>query len=318
MATLSWVLLACDGGDPPVKREAEATEARGSDDPETAIDGHDAAAEVAGPEAPVEPAPPREGELRALTYNVQGLPEAVTNKDPALQMAGIAPLLGAFQLVGLQEHFMEAPHEALIAAIPHALQAWFSDLVGDDRIFGSGLAVLADREALDVDAVHYDECNGRFDQANDCLASKGFQRVRLRLSAAVGATVDVYNTHLDAGGSVGDQAARAAQVAQLVESLTTWSAGRAAVLLGDLNLRANDPADVPALAALLDGGGLVDACEAVGCPEPNHIDRVLVRGGGAIRLEPLAWRREEQFVDDHGEPLSDHPAISATLRWSLE
>ncbi|MGM0578046.1 MAG: endonuclease/exonuclease/phosphatase family protein [Myxococcota bacterium] len=317
-AVMAWMMLipaGCDDGGAEGAAETET--------PDVTTDaGH--GGDVRAPDVVEDTAPdpgptgPTDGELAALTYNVHGLPEAISKVDPVAQMTDIAPLLGAFDLVGLQEDFMAEAHEVILEASPHLFRVWFSDLVEDRRVFGSGLTILAEHEPADVDAVHYETCHGRFEHASDCLASKGFQRVRLRLSDHEGATLDVYNTHLDAGGSEGDEAARATQVAQIIDSLSTWSAGRAVVLLGDLNLHADEPPDLETLTALMNGGDLTDSCAAVACPEPNHIDRVLVRDGDDLALEVLDWRNEDAFFDEDGAPLSDHPAISARIGWSVK
>ena len=56
----------------------------------------------------VEPLP-REGAFSVVTYNVQGLPDALTDSPRPTQdrMQDIAPLLDAYDVVGLQEDFMD-------------------------------------------------------------------------------------------------------------------------------------------------------------------------------------------------------------------
>ena len=53
-------------------------------------------------------------------------------------------------------------------------------------------------------------CHGWLRYANDCLASKGVLRVRVRLPD--GGEIDLYDTHLDAGTDEEDRAARWAQL----------------------------------------------------------------------------------------------------------
>ena len=141
-----------------------------------------------------------------------------------------------------------------------------------------------------------------------------FQLLRLRL--AEGVELDLYNSHLEAGGGEADQEARAVHVEQLVESMTTESEGRAVLFLADTNLHRSDPTDLPLLERLEEEAGLSDACEEVGCSEPDHIDRLMFREAAGLSLEPLEWTNELDFFDSDGVPLSDHPALSAVFAWS--
>jgi endonuclease/exonuclease/phosphatase family metal-dependent hydrolase len=147
------------------------------------------------------------------------------------------------------------------------------------------------------------------------LASKGFQAVRLDLG---GATIDVYNTHFEAGGGIEDNAARAVQVAEVLDSLQGWSAGEAVVFTGDFNLRWSDLEDVPLLELLAEESGLLDSCETLGCEETDHIDRVFFRNGETVEVDAVSWRNiSSEFLDSNGVDLSDHPPISATLEWEI-
>ena len=258
---------------------------------------------------------PASGSFTALSYNVHGLPSTITGDDTTERMEKIAPLLRNFEVLRIQEDFMEANHAILTASLSGPTDHWFSDPLNSNRVFGSGLSLFSTFEDVSHRHEHYTSCNGTLDAASDCMASKGFQVVRLSLDDDV--ELDVYNTHLEAGGGDEDQAARDEQVEQLVDSLNDWSAGRAVVFLGDFNLRPSEPSDAPLLAHLLDAGGLRDSCDEVGCPEPDHIDRVLLRNGAGVELEALGWAVQMQFVDEDGVDLSDHPAVSAEVGWRV-
>jgi len=257
-----------------------------------------------------------EGTLSALTYNVHGLPDVITGDDGNARMQAISPLLDRFDIVGLQETFDPDKHALLTADAHHQVQTWFDDKVEDSRVYGSGLAVLARAELVEVFTEHYRQCNGLLDDSSDCLASKGFQVVRLRLGGPGGAELDVYNTHHEAGGSEDDELARSDQVSQVLESIAGRSAGRAILYLGDTNLRPSDPPDAVELQRYAEAG-LRDACLEVACPETDHIDRFLLRDSDALALQVTAWANEAAFFDADGVPLSDHPAISTELSWSL-
>jgi endonuclease/exonuclease/phosphatase family metal-dependent hydrolase len=144
------------------------------------------------------------------------------------------------------------------------------------------------------------------------LASKGFQRVRLEL--APGVELDVYNSHLDASGGDADQAARASQVTHLIQSMTTTSAGRAILFLGDTNLKPRRGRDAKTLRRWFEATGLRCACLASRKTCCARIDRVLYRSGYGLTLKAAAWGVAPGF-SWQGKPLSDHDPIHVRLRW---
>ncbi len=260
------------------------------------------------------PSGPSKGELSVLTYNVHGLPDQITGDEGIPRMTGINPLLDRFDLIGLQEDFLDENHEILVDGLDHETLVWFDEVVGDAQL-GSGLAALARYPVSDEHLEHFDACHGYVDAASDCLASKGFQILRVKLGP--GATVDWYNTHHEAGGSEEDNVARLIGVNQIVAQMQTFSAGNAILFTADTNLKWSDPEDLEALN-LLYGNDLLDTCVETGCPDDDHIDRILFRSGGGVTLEAKSWTEEPDFFDDAGVPLSDHPAISSVIAWSKD
>ncbi len=259
---------------------------------------------------------PTDGTFTAVTYNVHGLPPEITGDDTPARMEAIAPMLTDFDVVGLQEDFDADNHALLTSESDHETQLFFDEPLAD-RFYGSGLATLARYPAETLHTEHYETCSGVLDGASDCLASKGFTMVRLVLGGD--ASLDVYDTHLEAGGGEDDEASRAAHVETLIGALETHSRGRAVLFLGDFNLHEDDgPPDSDLLARLRDEGGLRDTCEEAGCPDPNVIDRLFLRDGGGVSLEVLDWELQAQFVDDDGVELSDHEALAGTYRWSWD
>ena len=179
---------------------------------------------------------PTEGTLTALTYNVHGLPPEITGDDTEARLLAIGPRLAGFDLVGLQEDFDDGRHEQLAADAGFPTNVRFNEAL-EDRFYGSGLDVLSVLEVVDYLHEHFDDCYGTLDNAGDCLASKGFQAVRLQLGAG---EVDVYNTHLEAGGGEEDDLARLNQIDQIVAAMNGWSAGRAVIFTGDTNLHPDE------------------------------------------------------------------------------
>ena len=257
---------------------------------------------------------PSSGSVSSLSYNVHGLPSEITGDDTPGRMIAIAPRLESWDIVGLQEDFDDANHDRLTASSTHSTHLRFEDKLAG-RAYGSGLAVLARADLLDYRHTHYSACNGVLDSSSDCLASKGFQAVRLAFGDA---SIDVYNSHLEAGGGEDDREARQVQIEELIESLQTWSAGKAVIFTADFNLRPSDPTDLPLMTQLREEAALFDACTELECSEPDHIDQILFRSGDAIQLDPTLWENvSAQFRSDDGADLSDHPAISASFDWSV-
>jgi len=255
------------------------------------------------------------GALSVLSYNVHGLPSLITGDDTPARMSDIAPRLQSWDLAGLQEDWDEDNHETLVGQTDHPLKLWFDETLSIDRYYGSGLSILSRHPAVEVVNTHYTTCSGILDGASDCLASKGFQAARLRVGAAL---IDLYNTHLEAGGGQEDNEARAAQVDAVIEALQGWSSGQAVIFTGDFNLHASDPEDAPLLERLQDEGGLVDACESVNCDNANHIDRIFIRSSAQVHLNVLSWADSSgDFLDANSVDLSDHPPISASVEWSV-
>ena len=262
--------------------------------------------------------PVTSGEMDVLTYNVHGLPSQITGDDTPARMDDIAPLLPEFAILGLQEDFDDANHVRLTADSEHPTQVRFAERLDDERIYGSGLSVLAHAPFVSIHHEHYTDCYGVFEGASDCLASKGFQVVRLRIGPKDHHTLDVYNSHLEAGNGPEDNAAREGHVTQLLAALNGYSEGRAVLFLADTNLKDSDPEDLPVMTRLLAEGDLTELCVAVGCPEPGRIDRILYRSSATLSLEGMSWWVDERFVDPDGTPYSDHDPIAGRMAWQAQ
>ena len=119
---------------------------------------------------------------------------------------------------------------------------------------------------------------------------------------------------MDAGPSGGDVDARLAQVQQLATAINANSVNHAVIVAGDTNLKPAD--DSETLAALLSDANLSDSCQALSCPEPERIDRIMYRSSSTLMLTASSWQVDSSFVDEQGEDLSDHEAVAVTLSWT--
>ncbi len=258
---------------------------------------------------------PSQGELHFLTYNIHGLPVEITGDDTPGRIEQIAPLLAEFDIVGLQEDFIDENHDIIAESATHPYLDRFNEKVEQDRYYGSGLSTLSVAPILTDQNSHYTTCHGYLDSASDCFASKGFQALEIELSTDL--TFHLYNTHLEAGGSEEDTLARQVQVEQLLASLNNYSAEHAVIFLGDTNLHASDSNDSPLLEKLYSQANLIDSCQAVNCPEPENIDRIFYRNSPNLEFTVQQWVNDQEFVDQSGTNLSDHPAISAQISWTF-
>jgi len=170
------------------------------------------------------------GSFGALSYNVAGLPQGLSGGNPIVNIPKISPLLGGYELVLVQEDF--AHHDALAADAEHPHQSE-SNSQGPIN-YGDGLNRFSDTPFVDFDRFAWEACNGWIDQSNDCLTDKGFSVGRHEL--APGLVIDVYNLHMDAGGSDGDHDAREAQTQQLLAEIAARSTGVAVLVAGDTNM----------------------------------------------------------------------------------
>src|SRR4051812_39768133 len=171
-----------------------------------------------GVTAAAPPATAAGGAFTVLSYNVAGLPQAVssapTPRDTATTVIG--QRLGPYDLVHVEEDFNY--HANLYAADSHP----YRTATSGGAAFGSGLNSLSNLpyDSDDFERVHWNSCQL---DSGDCLTPKGFTFMRARL--ADGVYVDVYNAHTNAGTNAGDLASRADNLAQLTSFIASHSAG---------------------------------------------------------------------------------------------
>ena len=258
-------------------------------------------------DVPVELSDGQAGEVRLLTYNVAGLPRIVVG-ERAKTMRSIGHLLNDFDLVLIQEDF--SWHAQLARDADHA----FRSRPGRRgfAVLSDGLSTFSSKPFHTIHRVPWEACNGIVTASTDCLGSKGFSVAQVEI--AKGVQVHVYNLHADAGSSDGDRRARKVGYAQLAAFIKEHSAGQAVIVAGDTNLRRRSLDDEKTMQRFLDRTDLVDACHQTECHH-EQIDRVLYRSSPALTLTATSWQRDERFMDDEGQPFSDHPAIAVTIGW---
>lgn len=282
-----------------------------------------------------------DGEISALTYNVAGLPEALSGSDPEVNTEQIGPKLNAFDLVLLQEswltpdpnpleptrvyHEILAEHSEHEFASPMPEQPLGADPSRTSALLADGLGFFSNFPIGEVTRVAWDGCFGGADTSDrgaaDCLAFKGFAVTTI--TVADGVTIDVYTLHAEAGSSPTDQELQAENYTQLAAYIEEHSAGNAVILGGDTNLHIEDdpenPQDVDDAqiwADFLEATGLTDSCDPADCDDTARIDKFAYRSGGGVELGVIERVVEtERFTDADGEQLSDHQAVAVTFGW---
>lgn len=248
---------------------------------------------------------PDAGMMRVLSYNVAGLPDFISGSNPQINTPLMSPRLNEFDLVLAQEDF--SYHAQLAADAQHPYQS----TPGGGGTLGDGLNRFSEFAFDDFQRIGWTQCNGLVDAGSDCLTEKGFSVGLHDLGS--GAEVDVYNLHMDAGGSQADIAARQAQIQQLLGTISTRSANRAIIVAGDTNM---DEEDEPDFVTLLQGAGLTDACRELACGDEYRIDRIMFRNSADVELLPISWEVDWSFTDANGEQLSDHEAVVVEFDWA--
>jgi hypothetical protein len=271
------------------------------------------------------------GTFSVLSYNVAGLPEAISSASTPRESSttAIGQRVAPYDIVHVEEDFNY--HAYLYAGdTNHAYRTATSGGAG----IGSGLNTLSKipYDGDDFERARWNSCQV---DSGDCLTPKGFTFMRERL--AEGVYVDFYNLHTNAGTNDGDLASRADNLNQLTAFIRTHSAGNAVVVMGDTNTRYTRSGDTIAEFAAANGltdpwvqlirGGTPPAkgsdalvCDQTGPTVPNTcevVDKVLYRSSRLVSLNATSYNNEHaKFLTDAGLMLSDHDPISVGFSWS--
>ncbi|MFE7773544.1 endonuclease/exonuclease/phosphatase family protein [Streptomyces sp. NPDC057445] len=266
------------------------------------------------------------GTFSVLTYNVAGLPEPLSGSRPAVNTKKISSRINAYDLVNVQEDF--AYHADLIKHDEHPHRTTPSVPVWVPGVpFSDGLNTLSDFRLKKLDRVAWKRCT-----ESNCLTPKGFTYLQLELPG--GATLDLYNAHMNAGSDTEKKLrVRRDNIAQLSAYIKKHSAGRAVIVMGDTNSRYTRSGD--SIRQLRDDNGLADPWvqlvkdgitpgvddNAPTCKDSEEcevVDKVFYRSGGEVTLNATSYANEhDAFLDSGGEPLSDHNPQSVVFGFTV-
>ena len=277
------------------------------------------------------------GTFDALSYNVAGLPESLSGSEPDENTPLISPLLNAYDLVLVQEDWIDPVppiaafnfhHDDLISAVTHPYRSTpGAPPVGADprrptALVADGLNRLARFPFGPVTRVMWDHCFGGFDTSDggaaDCISQKGFSVAVTE--PAPGVFIDVYNLHGEAGRTAADLEYHAEDFVKLAAYIQDHSAGHAVIIAGDTNLHTDRSPDGDVWQTFLAATGLADVCETVDCgADVDVIDKFAFRSGGGVTLAALSHVFErDTFKRSDGEPLSDNDPLAVTFSYSAQ
>lgn len=242
--------------------------------------------------------------INMIVYNVGGLPYGLSSTKPEINTGSISKRLEAWDLIAVQEDF--AFHDALAAQLSHVYQTTPERWGWENGAVGDGLNLFSRMPLISGKRFDWDTCNGTVFGFADCLTHKGYVFHRLR--HPILGEIHLYNVHFDAGGKNEDIEARFKETEQLIHSIKQINVKVPLFVVGDFNM---GEWDWPSLAyeRLIKALHLTDACTEVRCPYPRNIDKVLYRSSHGFNLQVLRWNKLSGFVDEKGDPLSDHEPV---------
>lgn len=272
------------------------------------------------------------GTFDILSFNVAGLPAILNDNavpgDKTQNTASIGQKFSQynFAIIHVQEDFNY--HATLYANDNHPYRTATSGGVP----FGSGLNTLSNFDWIDFERIKWDTCSNA--SGSDCLTPKGFTFMRVKV--ADGVWVDVYNLHADAGSEAADGVARASNLQQVSNYISTYSTGNPVIVFGDTNSRYTRTEDIPRVFSTANGmkdpwvelvkGGNAPAAgsSALVCdnPSPNTtcetVDKVWYRGSAAVNLQATSFDYVgDMFLQADGNILSDHNPVMVDYSWTL-
>ncbi|KAK4495405.1 hypothetical protein PRZ48_013736 [Zasmidium cellare] len=273
------------------------------------------------------------GTFTALTMNVAGLPAILNSNDVPGDKATNAAQIGTYfatynySIIHVQEDFNY--HAYIYSTDTHPHRTPTSGGVP----FGSGLNTLSNYpwNESTFSRIKWNECNLN---SGDCLTPKGFTYMRMSITPSF--TLDVYNLHTDAGDEEGDITARAANLQQVADYISSNSVGQAVIVMGDTNSRYTRTGDGIRIFSTqnnltdawveLEMGGVepTEGSEALLCENPSPIetceivDKVFYRSGSGVDLRAVSFDYAgDKFLQKNGSVLSDHDPVLVEFEWSV-
>ena len=252
-------------------------------------------------------------ELNLLTYNIHGLNPILAGDDPYKRIPIILSKITEYDIIFFQENWIYDN-----SSFSSLLDRYNVFTTSDSKFFwpinkvinsnGAGLS-LAISKSIDIiysDEYLFENCSGWLSKDNDCLASKGFQHVRVRIDGKI---LDLYNTHFDAGRSESDKNVRLSQLNQLQKYIKVNSANYPVIIAGDLNILYESSEYKIIDSFIIDNNFvLADWSSDLSKSKFGKLDYILYKSSNETNIN-----LEKCKVDTNLRGLSDHPAIQAVF-----
>lgn len=251
-------------------------------------------------------------QINILSYNIHGLPALFNSKQEQNTKTIINKSID-YEIILYQENWVYSKeffettlrkHNIYISSTSKRIP--FLTKILNPNGAGLTMAIKKDYTTLHYEEVIFDHCSGYFNKQNDCLASKGLQKLTLLFKEA--GEIDIYNTHLDAGQSKADINARKNQIKTISRHIKKSGNTNPIIFAGDFNMNLYD-ADSILYHFYKDFNFTTHYRQ----PKEGIIDYIFVRNGESIKLKIIKYQLNKAFYK-----LSDHPAITATIAIEFE
>ena len=254
--------------------------------------------------------------LSVLLWNVWNLPSCLTDKNSKGRAKNISPLLKPYDVVILNEAFVNKKYLLEQADYPYMKKLgrqWWT-------IFDSGIIILSRFPIVETSWTHYKQRSGW-----DIFAAKGILKCRIQLNDTQ--QIDVYGTHMQAGNTTRHQVTRHAQAIQAAEFVLKGSpAGNTVLFAGDLNMGpTKDPKYINhsvhyanAMDARLRTEsytlmcGIADLTDVVAQNHEEDINRFMIKDGTTCPISKVTL----EYLAGQTPRLSDSDALKCTVFFS--
>mgnify|MGYP001437517376 CR=1 FL=1 len=251
--------------------------------------------------------------LNLLTYNIHGLNPIIAGDDPYNRIPIILSNITEYDIIFFQENWIYDNN-----SFSSMLDSYNVFTTSDSKFFwpinkiinangaGLSLAISKSMDIIDSNEHLFENCSGWLSKDNDCLASKGFQHLRVRIDGQI---LDLYNTHFDAGRTESDKNVRLSQLNQLQNYIKANSTNYPVFIAGDLNILYESSEYKIINSFIIDNKfALANWSSDLSKSKFGKLDYILYKSsnGTDINLEKCK-------VDTNFRSLSDHPAIQAVF-----
>jgi len=252
-------------------------------------------------------------DLNLLTYNIHGLNPIIAGDDPYNRIPIILSKITEYDIIFFQENwiydnnsFSSMLDSYNVFTTNVSKFFWPINKVINSNGAGLSLAISKSIDIIGSSEYLFENCSGWLSRDNDCLASKGFQHIRVLINGQI---LDLYNTHFDAGRSDSDKKVRLSQLNQLQEYIKVNSEDYPVIIAGDLNIL-HQSSEYKIIDSFITDNEFVlaDWSSDLSKSKFGKLDYILYKSSNETSINLRKCR-----VDTNLRGLSDHPPIQAVF-----